>query len=62
MLAGEGGEPSAWRSHDQRPRPRVPPSTRLLDSLSLPFGPATRLKLMRPALPDGDLPLVRGRA
>jgi hypothetical protein len=35
---------------------------RLLDSLSLPFGPATYLKLMHPALPDGDLPLVRGRA
>jgi hypothetical protein len=44
---------------------RVPgfrPSTRLLDSLSPPFGPATYLKLMHPALPDGDLPLVRGRA
>jgi hypothetical protein len=27
---------------------------RLLDSLSLPFGPATYLKLMHPALPDGD--------
>jgi hypothetical protein len=35
---------------------------RLLDSLSLPFGPATYLKLMHPALPDGDLPLVHGRA
>jgi hypothetical protein len=35
---------------------------RLLDSLSLPFGPATYLKLMHPALPDGDVALVRGRA
>jgi hypothetical protein len=35
---------------------------RLLDSLSLPFGPATYLKLMHPALPDGDLAMVRGRA
>jgi hypothetical protein len=35
---------------------------RLLDSLSLPFGPATYLKLMHPALPDGDLPMVHGRA
>src|SRR4029450_12042798 len=33
---------------------------RLLDTLSLPFGPAPYLKLMPPALPDGDLPLVRG--
>ena len=35
---------------------------RLLDSLSLPFGPATYLKLMHPALPDGDLAMVHGRA
>ena len=35
---------------------------RLLDSLSLPFGPATYLKLMHPGLPDGDLAMVRGRA
>jgi hypothetical protein len=32
---------------------------RLLDSLSLPFGPATYLKLMHPALPDGDLAVER---
>jgi hypothetical protein len=132
MLAAKGGEPSAWRPHDQRPRPRVPPfdqglhfpnafphvpnleidlpggltlpvgdaanglcggmayavrdlfeagmpppavtrapgdgplfryvADRLLDSLSLPFGPATYLKLMQPALPDGDPPMVHGRA
>src|SRR5215207_2375711 len=35
---------------------------RLLDSLSLPFGPATYLKLMHPALPDGDLAMVHDRA
>jgi hypothetical protein len=35
---------------------------RLLDSLSLPFGPATYLKLMHPALPDGDPAMVHGRA
>jgi hypothetical protein len=35
---------------------------RLLDSLSLPFGPATYLKLMHPTLPDGDLAMVHGRA
>jgi hypothetical protein len=35
---------------------------RLLDSLSLPFGPATYLKLMHPALPDGDMAMVHGRA
>lgn len=35
---------------------------RLLESFSLPFGPATYLKLMHPALPDGDMALVHGRA
>jgi hypothetical protein len=35
---------------------------RLLDSFNLPFGPATYLKLMDPALPDGDAATVRGRA
>ena len=37
-------------------------ASRLLESLSQPFGPATYLELMKPALPDGDLPFVRGRA
>jgi hypothetical protein len=35
---------------------------RLLDSFLLPFGPATYLKLMHPALPDGDMAMVHGRA
>ncbi len=35
---------------------------RLLDSLNLPFGPATYLRLMHPALPDGDLAVIHGRA
>jgi hypothetical protein len=35
---------------------------RLLDSLNLPFGPATYLRLMHPALPDGDLAILHGRA
>src|SRR4030095_3558548 len=34
---------------------------RLLDSLSLPFGPATYLKLMHPAPPHRALALVRRR-
>jgi hypothetical protein len=35
---------------------------RLLDSFNLPFGPATYLRLMHPALPDGDLAVIHGRA
>jgi hypothetical protein len=35
---------------------------RLLDSLGLPLGPLTYLRLMNPAVPDGDVAGVSGRA